>query len=108
MNENTKPQARSLGHVIDDESINRNVIAINALSAKSDYVFGKSSPIVTERDMIERELFGNDLIFSNSFTSAELHLRSMGLIPYWHKADKVRFHRHKWQHRSWSEYAGAK
>ena len=47
MNTNTKPQAINLGQRIDDESINRNVIAINALSTKSQDVIGKSSPIVT-------------------------------------------------------------
>lgn len=47
MNTNTKPQAINLGLVLDDESINRNVIAINTLSTKSQDVIGKSSPIVT-------------------------------------------------------------
>jgi len=47
MDTNTKPQAINLGQRIDDESINRNVIAINALSTKSQDVIGKSSPIVT-------------------------------------------------------------
>ena len=47
MNTNTKPQAINLGLVLDDESINRNVIAINALSTKSQDVIGKSLPIIT-------------------------------------------------------------
>jgi len=47
MDTNTKPQAINLGQRIDDESINRNVIAINALSTKSQDVIGKSSPIIT-------------------------------------------------------------
>ena len=47
MNTNTKPQAINLGLVLDDESINRNVIAIDALSTKSQDVIGKSSPIIT-------------------------------------------------------------
>ena len=33
--------------IIDDESINRNVIGINSLSAKSQYTIGKSSPMLT-------------------------------------------------------------
>jgi len=52
MNTNTKPQAINLGQVLDDESINRNVIAINALSTKSQDVIGKSSPIVTDDRII--------------------------------------------------------
>jgi len=52
MNTNTKPQAINLGLVLDDESINRNVIAINALSTKSQDVIGKSSPIVTDNRII--------------------------------------------------------
>jgi len=52
MNTNTKPQAINLGLLLDDESINRNVIAINALSTKSQDVIGKSSPIVTDNRII--------------------------------------------------------
>ena len=33
--------------IIDVESINRNVIGINSLSAKSQYTIGKSSPMLT-------------------------------------------------------------
>ena len=33
--------------IIDVESINRNVIGINSLSAKSQYTIGKSSPLLT-------------------------------------------------------------
>jgi hypothetical protein len=47
MNTNTKPQAINLGLVLDVESMNSNVIGINALSTKSQDVIGKSSPIVT-------------------------------------------------------------
>ena len=47
MNTNTKPQAINLGQVLDVESMNSNVIGINALSTKSQDVIGKSSPIVT-------------------------------------------------------------
>jgi len=47
MNTNTKPQAINLGQVLDVESMNSNVIGINALSTKSQDVIGKSSPIIT-------------------------------------------------------------
>ena len=107
MNTNTKPQAINLGQVLDDESINRNVIAINALSTRSQYVFGKSSPMITDYDIAEHDLLP-DADFCNSMTATELHLRSQGLIPYWNPADRVRFHRHKWMHKSWTEYAGGR
>ena len=47
MNTNTKPQAINLGQVLDVESMNSNVIGINARSTKSQDVIGKSSPIIT-------------------------------------------------------------
>ena len=107
MDENTKPQAINLGQVLDVESINRNVIAINALSTKSQYVFGKSSPMITDYDIAERELLP-DADFCKSMSEAEMHLRSQGLIPYWNPVDRVRFHRHQWMSKSWKEYAGTR
>ena len=107
MDENTKPQSINLGQVLDVESINRNVIAINALSTKSQYVFGKSSPMITDYDIAERELLP-DADFCKSMSEAEMHLRSQGLIPYWNPVDRMRFHRHQWMSKSWKEYAGAR
>ncbi|CAB4704341.1 MAG: hypothetical protein F2677_03310 [Actinobacteria bacterium] len=107
MDKNTKPQAINLGQVLDDESINRNVIAINALSPKSQYMFGKSSPMITDYDIAEHDLLP-DADFCNSMSEAESHLRALGLIPCWNRADQVRFHRHMWMHKSWTEYAGAR
>ena len=107
MNTNTKPQAINLGQVLDDESINRNVIGIDSLNPNYRYLFGKSSPMITDYDIAEHDLLP-DADFCNSMTATELHLRAHGLIPYWNPADRVRFHRHKWKHKSWTEYAGAR
>jgi hypothetical protein len=107
MHTNTKSQAISPGDVLDDESINRNVIAINALSPKSKYIFSKSSPIITDYDIAARDLLP-DHDFVNSMTSAEMHLRAQGLTPCWNRADLNRLHRHRWMQISWTEYAGAK
>ena len=108
MKENTKPQALNLGNrMIDGESITANVTSIDSLTAKSQWVFGKSSPMITDYDIAEHDLFP-DAHFCNSFTSADQHLRAQGLIPAWASADKIRFHRHQWMHRSWRNYAGAR
>jgi len=105
MNENTKSQAIDLGHVLDVESINRNVIGINSLNPNYRYLFGKSSPMITDYDIAEHDLFP-DANFCNSLTKADQHLRSQGLIPVWNTADTIRFHRHQLLHRSWKVYTG--
>jgi hypothetical protein len=105
MNTNTKSQALNLGFAFDDESIKRNFNAINSLNPNYRNLFGKSSPMITDYDIAEHDLFP-DANFCNSFTSADQHLRSQGLIPAWNRSDKIRFHRHQWMHRSWKEYAG--
>lgn len=107
MNTNTKSQAINLGHVLDDESINRNVIGIESLNPNYRYLFGKSSPMITDHDIVEHDLFP-DTDFCNSFMKAENHLRAQGLIPMWNRDDKLRFHKHRWMHRTWNEYAGVK
>ena len=106
MNTNTKPQAINLGRVLDDESINRNVIGIDSLNPNYRYLFGKSSPMITDYDIAEHDLFP-DAHFCNSVTSADQHLRAHGLIPAWSDSDQIRFHRHQWMHQSWMNYAGA-
>lgn len=106
MNTNTKPQAINLGRVLDDESIKRNVIGIDSLNPNYRYLFGKSSPMITDYDIAEHDLFP-DAHFCNSLTSADQHLRAHGLIPAWSDSDQIRFHRHQWMHQSWMNYAGA-
>ena len=92
MNQNQKPQANYLGQQIDDQSIKSNVTDIYSLSAKYNYTFGKSSPIITDYDLAERALFP-DANFCNSYSDAESHLREQGLIPAWSRESNLRFRR---------------
>ena len=79
MNQNTKPQVLNLGNrVIDGESITGNVTAIDALSAKSKWIFGKSSPMVTDHDILEREL----LTDSNYCNAIERAIRETGIDSF--------------------------
>ena len=107
MDENTKPQAINLGQVLDDESINRNVIAINALSAKSQYVFGKSSPTETIYDILERELLP-DSNYCKTIDEVNEHLRAAGLAACWSRTDVIRYHRNAIKRDVLKRYAGAK
>ena len=108
MNENTKPQGFSLGHrVIDGESITPNVTAINLLSAKSKYVFGKSAPIVTDYDILENELLP-DVRYCDSMDAANDHLQALGFAPCWSREDVIRYHLHAIKRDVLRRYAGAK
>lgn len=108
MNRNTKPQALNLGNrVIDGESITDNVTAIDLLSAKSKWTFGKSSPIVTDRDILERTLL-TDSNYCNAIERADEHLRAQGFAACWSRDDVIRYHLHKMKSDVLNRYAGAK
>ena len=107
MDENTKPQAINLGQVLDVESINRNVIAINALSTKSQYVFGKSSPTETIYDILERELLP-DSNYCKTIDAANEHLRAAGLAACWSRDDEMRYYRNAIKRDLLLRYTGAK
>jgi hypothetical protein len=108
MNQNTKPQALNLGNrVIDGESITGNVTAIDALSAKSKWTFGKSSPIVTDHDILERELL-TDSNYCNAIENADAHLRANGFTGCWSRDDLMRYHLHAIKRDVLRRYAGAK
>lgn len=108
MNRNTKPQALNLGNrVIDGESITDNVTAIDALSAKSKWTFGKSSPIVTTYDILERELL-TDSDYCNAMDLADAHLRALGFAACWSREDVIRYHLHGMKRDALRRYAGAK
>ena len=107
MNQNQKPQANYLGQQIDDQSIKSNVTDINSLSAKYNYTYGKSSPIITDYDLAEHALFP-DANFCNSYSDAESHLREQGLIPAWSRESNLRFYRHQWMHKTWVEYVASR
>ena len=55
MDRNEMPCAPGTGHinVLDDESISRNVSAIRAILAKSNLIIGKSSPLITNYDILD-------------------------------------------------------
>ena len=108
MNQNTKPQVLNLGNrVIDGESITGNVTAIDALSAKSKWIFGKSSPMVTDHDILERELL-TDSNYCNAIERADSHLRANGFAPCWSRDDVIRYHLHAVKRDVLRRYAGAK
>lgn len=108
MNRNTKPQALDLGNrVIDGQSITDNVTAIDALSAKSQWIFGKSSPIVTDYDILERELL-TDSNYCNAIERADEHLRALGLSACWSREDVIRYHLHGIKRDALRRYAGEK
>lgn len=108
MNQNNKPQVFSLGSkVIDGESITDNVTAIDALSAKSKWSFGKSSPIVTDYDILERELL-TDSNYCNAIDKTNKHLQALGLSACWSREDVIRYHLHGMKRDVLRRYAGAK
>ena len=108
MNQNNKPQVFSLGSkVIDGESITDNVTAIDLLSAKSKWSFGKSSPIVTDYDILERELL-TDSNYCNAIDLANAHLRAQGFAACWSREDVIRYHLHGMKRDVLRRYAGAK
>lgn len=108
MNENTKPQALNLGNrMIDGESITDNSTSINALSAKSKWVFGKSSPTETIYDILERELLP-DFNYCQTIDAATEHLRAAGLAACWSRDDEKRYHLNAIKRDALKTYVGAK
>ena len=90
MNQNTKPQVLNLGNrVIDGESITDNVTAIDALSAKPKWTFGKSSPIITARDIWLNDYL-HDAHWYESKLKTDSDLRAQGLKPIWSLDDQLR------------------
>ena len=108
MNQNNKPQVFSLGSkVIDGESITDNVTAIDALSAKPKWTFGKSSPIITDHDILERELL-TDSNYCNAIDKTNKHLQALGLAPCWSRNDVIRHQLHAIKRDVLRRYTGAK
>jgi hypothetical protein len=108
MNQNTKPQALNLGNrVIDGESITDNVTSIDSLTAKSQWIFGKSSPTETIYDILERELLP-DSNYCKTIDAVNLHLRAAGLAAYWSHNDVMRYHLNAIKRDALKRYTGAK
>lgn len=103
MNENNKPQAINLGQSVDGESITDNYSDLDRLIGDPKFIYGKSSPLVTDDDLAEIILIP-DRNFTDSYTATNLHLKALGLTPIWSRFDYARVQRHKWQTASWKSY----
>lgn len=93
MNQNKKPQAINLGQAIDGESITENYSDLDRLIGEPKYIFGESSPVITDRDILEQELLP-DSNYCNAMDKASADLRSLGYPPIWSREDRIRYHLH--------------
>ena len=90
---NEKPRTQSAGNPnsIDGESTYANFRASHRLSQKSEYVFGKSCPLMTSRDIFNR-VYLHDQRWNMSKEIADQHLRREGYMPVWSREDELRAH----------------
>jgi hypothetical protein len=91
MTANEKPRTHGAGNSndIDGESTYANFRASHRLSQKSEYVFGKSAPLMTARDIIDL-YYLHDHRWNKSKSMADQHLQAEGLIPVWSREDRIR------------------
>lgn len=91
MSANEKPRTHSAGNPndIDGESTYANFRAHHRLSQKSEYVFGKSAPLMTNRDIIDL-YYLHDHQWNRSKSMADQHLQAEGFIPVWSREDLIR------------------
>lgn len=91
MNPNEKPRTLGTGLIndIDGESTYANSKASHRLAQKSEYVFGKSAPLMTNRDLLNL-YFLHDHRWNSSKQKAEQHLLAEGLTPIWSREDLLR------------------
>jgi hypothetical protein len=91
MTENEKPRTHGarIPNDIDGESTYAEFRASHRLSQKSRYEFGKSAPMLTDRDIIDL-YYLDDHRWNNSKSMADQHLQSQGLIPVWSRKDRIR------------------
>lgn len=91
MTHNEKPRTHGAGNPndIDGESTYANFRASHRLSQKSEYVFGKSAPMMTNRDMLDL-YYLHDHRWNKSKSDADLHLRAAGLPSIWSREDQLR------------------
>ncbi len=88
---NEKPRTLGTGQINypDGESITDNITAINRLKPNQEFIFGKSSPIITERDIWENDYL-HDAGWYESKLKADTHLRAHGLKSIWSLEDQLR------------------
>ena len=90
MNTNEMPRTLGTGQITNDgESISHNVTAINRLKPNQEFIFGKSSPIITERDIWLNEYL-HDAGWYESKLKADAQLRAHGLKSIWSLDDQLR------------------
>jgi hypothetical protein len=88
---NEKPRTQGTGRInhLDGESITDNVTAIDRLKPNQDFIFGKSSPIITARDIWLNDYL-RDAGWIKSKSIAEAHLRAHGFLSVWSREDQLR------------------
>ena len=91
MNPNEKPRTPGAGipNDIDGESTAANSRALHRLAQKSEYIFGKSAPMMTNRDLLNF-YFLHDHRWNKSKVNADEHLRSQGFPSLWSREDQLR------------------
>jgi hypothetical protein len=88
---NEKPRTQGTGRInhLDGESITDNVTAINRLKPNPEFVFGKSSPIITARDIWLNDYL-HDAHWYESKLKTDSDLRAQGLKSIWSLDDQLR------------------
>ena len=87
---NEKPRTLGTGQITNDgESITDNITAIDRLKPNQEFIFGKSSPIVTARDIWLNDYL-HDAGWYESKVKADAHLRAQGLKSIWTLDDQLR------------------
>ena len=91
MNPNEKPRTLGAGipNDIDGESTYAEFRASHRLSQKSEYDFGKSAPMMTNRDLLNL-YFLHDHRWNKSKADADQHLRLQGFPSLWSREDQLR------------------
>jgi hypothetical protein len=107
MNANKKPQAINLGQAIDGQSITDNYSDLDRLIGEPKFIFGESSPVLTDRDILEHTLLP-DSNYCSAMDKASAHLRSLGYPPLWSREDLIRYHLHAMKRDQLRGYAGVK
>ena len=88
---NEKPRTQGTGRInhLDGESITDNVTAINRLKPNQEFIFGKSSPIITEHDIWLNDYL-HDAHWYESKLKTDSDLRAQGLKSIWSREDQLR------------------
>lgn len=91
MTTNEKPRTHGAGipNDIDGESTYAEFRASHRLSQKSEYEFGKSAPIMTNRDLLNLHYL-HDHRWNKSKADADNYLRSQGFPSLWSREDQLR------------------